>query len=160
MNREQDFAQFRRLLDQLCATWDRPPAKDELVEAYWEALRFDSLTEIERNARRIMKTAGRRTPWPKPGELRDESREETPQRAASQEAARRGAEVLNAETWKQLEAQDPVRHEIEIGIARCARIMVSSHESTPQFAEARQLDWELRQRRRALQSERAQGNGV
>jgi hypothetical protein len=155
MDRAHDFDPFRALLDQLCAVFDRPPAKNELVQAYWDALRFAPIAEIERNVKRIVRTATKSTRWPKPGDLRDEAPEETAQKSSSAEAARRMAVDLNQRTWDELKTRDPELYALEIGIARCARILAADHESTPQHAEARRVDWQMRERRRQLLAERA-----
>ncbi|HZP86618.1 MAG TPA: hypothetical protein VFB54_07335 [Burkholderiales bacterium] len=155
MDTQRDFAPFRKLLDQLCVTFDRPPAKDELVNAYWDALRDARFDEVSRNVARIIRTATEKTRWPKPGQLRDAAPDERAHRTASEEAGFRAAIELNRRTWSEFEARDPQLYAIEIAIARCARILATDHESTPQHAEARALDWRLRQRRWALLAERA-----
>ncbi len=61
MDTMRDFAPFRVEIDKLCATFDRPPAKDELVDAYWNSLRDTRLSEIQRNVARIIRTATKDT---------------------------------------------------------------------------------------------------
>ena len=56
MDTMRDYKPFQALLDQLCASWDRPPAKDELVQAYWSALKDVSFAEVKRNVERLIRT--------------------------------------------------------------------------------------------------------
>jgi hypothetical protein len=155
MDLAKDFDAFQALLDQLCAVFDRPPAKKELVQAYWEALRFAPFGEVERNANRIVRTATKSARWPKPGDLRDEAPEEPAQKSSSGEAAYRAALDLNKRTWAEFEMRDPALYAIEMAIAQCGRCLAADHESTPQFAEALKLDRRYRDRRLALHGERA-----
>jgi hypothetical protein len=161
MDTMRDFEPFRLELDKLCATFDRPPAKDELVEAYWASLRDVRFTEVQRNVARILRTATKETKWPKPGDLRDAAPEEGSRRSASHEAACQAAEQRNIRHWEELRATDPELHQIELSIAQCGRILASDDPSTPQYAEAIQLDRRYRDRRHALwvaRVERAEGN--
>lgn len=71
MDTMRDFDAFGGMMDQLCAVWNRP-VNDEVVKSYWNALKEIPRTEVERNFNRIIKTATRKDPWPKPADLRDE----------------------------------------------------------------------------------------
>lgn len=153
---QTDFEPFRLLLDQLCAAFDRPKAKDELVNAYWEALHEVRFAEVERRVKNILKTATSKTKWPKPGELREVAPDAADQgRSASMDAAYREAEMNNHRNWMAMKAADPELYQLEMGIAQCGRILARDHESSPQYAEAHRLDGHYRQRRRALLTERA-----
>lgn len=150
MDTMRDFAPFRAEIDKLCATFDRPPAKDELVDAYWNSLRDVTIAEIRRNVARIIRTATRDTKWPKPGDLRDATPEEGTRRSAAHEAAYHSAEQRAARGWEDFRRHDPDLCEVELGIARCGRILAADDPSTPQHADALRMDREYRDRRRTL----------
>lgn len=154
MDTMTDFNPFRDELDKLCATFDRPPAKDELVDAYWNSLRDVRLSEVKRNVARIIRTATRETKWPKPGDLRDAAPEEGTRRSAGHEAAARSADERNLRNWEDLRARDPELWKVELGIAHCARILVTEDDRSPQYAEALRLDRQYRDQRLALMTHR------
>ena len=155
MHLAHDFERFRSVLDQVCSTWDRPPAKDDLVKAYWEALKDITFAEFERNAKQLMRLARAKTPWPKPGDFRDRPEEQGLKRTANMEADARMAEERSQRNWDELREKDPELFALEIGIARCGLILARDRADTPQYGEARTLDFTLRERRRALLKERA-----
>jgi hypothetical protein len=155
MDTMRDFAPFREEIDKLCATFDRPPAKDELVDAYWNSLRDTQLSEIRRNVARIIRTATRDTKWPKPGDLRDAVPEEGTRRSAAHEAAYRSAEERSARNWEEQRRLDPELAEVELGIAKCGRILAADDPSTPQHAEALAMDRQYRDQRKALLERRS-----
>ena len=147
-----EFDQFRELLDQLCATGDRPPAKDELVKAYWDALKDVRLSEVRANATRVLRTATSSTRFPKPAELRNSApMEQTPAAAAVQSDAER----RSVRNWGELAKRDIQLHNIELGIAQCGRILAADNIGSPQYAEALKQDRQLRDQRRELLEERA-----
>ncbi len=148
---------FFQLIDQLCAAFDRPPARDEMREAYWNALHDVRLSEIRGNIDRLIKLATRDSKFPRPGDLRD-LREETPsQKSASAEAAFRDALRRNGEMWQEWHDRDPEEAALEHGIALAGRILSCEHAGTPQYAEALREDRQLRDRRRELLQSRVAG---
>jgi hypothetical protein len=156
MDSMRDYKPFQALLDQLCATFDRPPAKDELVQAYWAALKETSLAEIRRNVERIIRSATSATKWPKPGDLRDEAPSNS--RNASMDADFRVAEERAVRNLEQQRSLDPEMWRLEVGIAKCARIMVTEAESSPQYAEALRLDRLYRDQRTRFWTGRAKAS--
>jgi hypothetical protein len=153
MDTMRDYEPFRTLLDQLCATFDRPPAKDELVQSYWAALKDVHFAEVRRNVERIVRTATSATKWPKPGDLRDEAPPTT--RSASMEADFRVAEERAVRNLEEQRRLDPELWRLEAGIARVGRILAADHEGSPQYAEAVRLDRLYRDQRLALWNARA-----
>lgn len=71
--------------------------------------------------------------------------------AASVEHAMR----FNLRNWEELMRADPQLTRLEIGIAHCARIMLTSEQSSLFYAEARTQDRRLRERRYELLEQRA-----
>lgn len=147
-----EFNQFRELLDEICATWDRPPAKDELVRAYWEALKDVRISEVRANVTRILRTATKETKFPKPAELRNTVPTEKSATAAS---AQSDAERRCIRNWGELAKRDLQLHNIELGIAHCGRILAADNMGSPQYAEALRQDRQLRDQRRQLLEARA-----
>jgi hypothetical protein len=147
-----EFNQFRELLDELCATWDRPPAKDELVRAYWDALKDVRFSEVRANATRILRTATKDTRFPKPAELRNTAPIE---KSATAQAAQTEAERRCIRNWGEFAKRDLQLHNIELGIAQCGRILAADDMSSPQYAEALRQDRQLRDQRMKLLEERA-----
>jgi hypothetical protein len=128
---QRDYKAFKELLDQLYAVF-RAGAKapDSFLIAYWNALKDVPFSEVEAHAKRILATATKDTPFPKPRELRNHAP------AIEPSDSRRGAaERLNERTWRSLEADDPVRFRIELGIARAARELAQLDANDPGFDE-------------------------
>jgi hypothetical protein len=159
MDTMRDFAPFRAEIDKLCATFDRPPAKDELVDAYWNSLRDARLSEIQRNVARIIRTATKETKWPKPGDLRDAAPEEGTRRTASQEAGAQSAERLSIRNWNALQSSDADLWKLEVSIAKCGRTLASHEPDSLQYAEAIRLDRRARDERRMLLEGRYNSQG-
>jgi hypothetical protein len=128
-----EFDAFQKLLDQLSVTWTGFAAKDELVTAYWEALRDVRLSEVQGNVQRILRTATGKSPFPKPAELRNEVPKEAnaAARAAFEDAERRG--VANLE---ELRKEDPDRWKREVQLRKADRILATEHPSSPIYAQA------------------------
>jgi hypothetical protein len=154
MDTIKDFAPFRTEIDKLCATFDRPPAKDELVDAYWNSLRDVRFSEVQRNVQRIIRNATRETKWPKPGDLRDCAPEEGSRKFAGHEAALKEAERRCIRNWGQLAAQDRALHDIELAIAHYGRILATTDYGTEEHAEAVRLDRLARDQHRDLLAKR------
>ena len=153
MNWATDYEPFQKLLDGLCATWDRPPAKDELVAAYWGALKDASYAEIRRNVDRLIKTATRDSKWPRPGDLRDQ----TPSvPLPAREAEFKAGEERCTRNWDERLRKDPELTRIELAIAKTDRIIATVHESSPIYATAFDENWRYRQELQALREDRRQ----
>lgn len=156
MDTQRDYEPFRNLLDQLCATWDRPPAKEALVQSYWNALKEVRYAEVKANVERIIRTATRESKWPHPGDLRNELPSTV---APAREAEFHKSEERNIRVWEEQIRQDPELARIELGLARWARILAVDHESTPQYAEAIRASRRLSDARRKLWEQRAKNLG-
>ena len=154
MDAMRDFVPFRAELDKLCATFDRPPAKDELVNAYWESLRDAHFSEIQRNVKRIIRTATKETKWPKPGELRDNVPAES-KRSAASEAAYNAAERQNLKNWGELAKSDLRKHNLMLAIAHHGRTLATTDPDSPEHLEAVRLDRQARDELRELEIKRA-----
>jgi len=144
--------EFFELIDQLCASFDRPPARDEMRQAYWKALHDVRLSEVRANVDRLIRAATSQSRFPRPGDLRNEAVSE---KSASAEMAWRDVERRNADMWREWHERDPELAALEHGISLAARILASAHEGSPQYAEALREDRQLRDRRRAFLVERA-----
>ena len=145
MNQLTEYEPFRALLDGLCATWDRPPAKDEMVSAYWSALKDARYSEIKRNVERLIRTATRGSKWPMPGDLRDEAPTNV---LPAREAEFKACEERCARNWAERMKADPELTGIELAIAKTDRLLATEHEGSPAYATALQ---ENRQYRSQLQ---------
>lgn len=147
MDTQRDYAAFRSILDELCAAWDRPPAKDELVASYWRVLKDRNLSEIRSNATRLLATASKDTRWPKPGDLIDER---TVMTSGAQDAAHAAIIAKNVANWEEMRRENPAEWRARLGLAHIARICVTEHEASPQYAEARRLELIYKEQLREL----------
>jgi hypothetical protein len=148
----EDFPAFERELKQLCATLGKAYT-EPLAKAYWRVLRGVSLSEVEANVERILLNATRETKFPKPSELCSRATHSQQIVASDPDFARmQERSVRMWETWLR---EDPDLARLELAIARCARILACDHESTPQYAMARQEQWQCMQRRSQLLEQRA-----
>lgn len=146
-----DFPEFRAILERLAEVFAKP-LTDATAEAYWNALRDQTLAVVRRCADSHTRYGKF---FPKPAELRP--KEDKPlERSAASEAAFRAALKFSAETWREWLARAPEEAEIEHAIARCARIEVetSEHDAAHQQAKIEMREW--MDRRYALWSRRAQ----
>jgi hypothetical protein len=133
MQTSKEYDAFTGLLDQLCAAWDRPPAKDELSKGYWNALKDCPLAEVERNVQRILRTATGKQPFPKPAELRNEPPREA---TASADAAFTAAQERSVRNLELLRHQDPAAWRKEAALRRLDRIIATEWEGSPAYAVA------------------------
>jgi hypothetical protein len=132
-----DFDAFAGLLDQLCAAWDRPPAKDELAKGYWKALRDVSLKEIEVNVERILRTAVGKQPFPKPAELRNARPVEVNGAGAM---AFQDAEQRSIRNLEDLKRRDEEAWRREVRLRYLDRRMATEWEGSPIYAQAK-VEW-------------------
>lgn len=138
---------FFELIDQLCATFDRPPARDEMRQAYWKALHDVRLSEVRANVDRLIRTATSTSRFPRPGDLRNEPVNE---KAPGEDAHYQDAMRRNGEMWPEWHRRDPELAALEHGISIAARTLARDHEGSPQYAEALREDRMLRDQRTVL----------
>lgn len=157
MNLMTDYDPFTKLLDGLCATWDRPPAKEEMLSAWWNALKDAPYAEVKRNVDRLIKTATRNSKWPRPGDLRDQ----VPSVALPvHEAEFKAMEERCARNWNERLRMDQELTRIELAIARTDRVLASEHESSVIYATALEENRRYRADLLTLESERRQARAT
>lgn len=144
---QPDFEEFRKLLDELAKLFGKPKPDDETTQIYFRALSnlpFDAVRRAANHHERYGKF------FPKPVELRPKTdkapTEETPESRAKFEAALR----YSTETWQIRFKDDPELSRLDFAIARAARIEVTEHESSPQYAEGKRQAIQLANERMAL----------
>lgn len=125
-----DYESFRQLLDQLCATWDRPPAKDELLQAYWQALRDVNLHEVKRKVEEVLRTATGRAPFPKPGELRNQAPKAD---HVTSDGGWKAADARCIRNLEELRRADPKRWQFEVDLRRVDRILATADPGTSMY---------------------------
>lgn len=146
---QNDFDEFSLVMGKLGVAFAKK-INDELVSTYWGALKDQSLSTVRHLADTHLRFSKF---FPKPFELRP--KEDRPKEKDAKElAAFQAICARSKEGWDWLREGDSELAEIEWGIARCARIMVTSHESSSVYAEAYREDFKLRERRRALMDQR------
>ncbi len=128
-----DFDAFRAVLDRLADVFGKPKPDDVAVQAYWRALKDQTLAEIERAADRHTRFGKF---YPKPVELRPRDDKPPPEVSPRHEAELRAATAYNRATWDELRAKDPARYEYEHGMAVAARAMASTEQGSPIYAQA------------------------
>lgn len=130
MDHLRDAKPFQELTDELHAIYrDGFKAPEAWRNAMWEALKDVSYTEVKANAKRLMATAVKGAPLPKPTELRNRA----PVLSNPYDPRRQAAEILAAQTWRELRASDPVRYHVEIRIARAARELAAINMLDPGY---------------------------
>lgn len=133
MDHQRDFDNFRKLIGRLCSTMDKFMT-DELVESWWKALRTVSFPEVERRVDAFIARASDGTKFPRPGMFRPD---DAPVAADPREDAREQRMTEhNRRCWDDFIREFPVTGPLRLKLAQCSRIMMTSHESTPQYAEA------------------------
>lgn len=143
MNQLTEYESFRALLDGLCATWDRPPAKDEMVSAYWNALKDVRYGEVKSNVERLIRIATRDSKWPRPGDLRNEAPSNV---LPAREAEFKACEERCARNWDERMRLDPELTNIELAVAKTDRVLASEYQGSPIYATA--LDENRRYRKK------------
>lgn len=132
MDTQQDFEPFSALLDQLCATWNRP-ANDDLAKAYWSALKDVRLSEIRTNVERILRTATGKQPFPKPAELRNEAPKD--KSVAARQAFENG-ETFCVANLEALRRTDPEAWRRDTWLRKLDRLLVTEPVDSPIYAQA------------------------
>jgi hypothetical protein len=153
LNQLTEYEPFRALLDGLCATWDRPPAKDEMVSAYWNALKDARYSEVKSNVERIIRSATRDSKWPRPGDLRNDVPSNL---LPSREADFKACEHRCARNWDERMQKDPELTGLELAIAKTDRVLASDHQGSPIYATALEENARYRNQLRQLLDERRQ----
>jgi hypothetical protein len=121
MDRQTEFDAFVALMGELAEAFHRP-CTEELVSAYWKALKDCRLSELRAAAQEIIRTATEKTPFPRPGALRARVGASTPTDSDGHfQAGLRTA----VRTWRELKASDPIEFEIQFRIAFAARMIVT-----------------------------------
>lgn len=139
MDSMTDKAPFAKLLDQLCATWNRPAASSEMQEAYWRALRDVRLPEVKANVDRILRVAGKRDPFPKPAELRNEP----PSDAKPDDKFQQGVEMAVA-NLEEIRRRNPEFWRNDVWLRRLDRILATESPDSPIYAQALEESRRLR----------------
>lgn len=150
--RLDEFDAFKAELKQLCASFGKAYT-DALGQAYWRVLHDAPLSEVEANVERILLSAGQKTPFPKPSELRNNAPSGI--RTPSMDADFTRMVERNSKMWNEWFAEDAEMARIELGIARCGRILAADFPGSPQYAMALQEDRQLRDRRHKAWEQRA-----
>lgn len=153
MNQLTEYEPFRALLDGLCATWDRPPAKDEMVSAYWNALKDARYGEVKSNVERLIRTATRDSKWPRPGDLRNEVPSNV---LPSRETDFKACEQQCARNWDERMRKDPELTGIELAVAKTDRLLASEYPASPIYATALQENARYRNQLQQLHIARRQ----
>lgn len=131
MDAMRDKAEFAKLLDGLCATWNRPPASSELQETYWKALRDVRLSEVRAAADRVVRLAGKRDPFPKPAELRDVPPSDVRPDDRFDDAVR-----CSTRNLERLRAEAPDAWRNDVWLRKLDRTLATEDESSPIYAQA------------------------
>lgn len=133
MDTMRDAKPFHELMDELCAMLrDGFKSSDAMRNAMWDALKDVPFSEIKANAKRIMATATKDTPFPKPRDLRNRA---PVIEGGPYEARRQAADAFAEQTWRELRARDPIAFEVEFRIARAARELAGMSTLDPGFDE-------------------------
>lgn len=139
MDSMTDKAPFAKLLDQICSAWNKPPATDVMQETYWRALRDVRLPEVRANVDRILRTAGKRDPFPKPSELRNE-----PPNDAKPDDKFREGEQRSTDNLVQLRRADEGAWRNDVWLRRLDRVLATESPDSPIYAQALEESRRLR----------------
>jgi hypothetical protein len=69
MDNQRDYPKFKSLLTSLCETFGKPMS-DELLDAWWGALKHVDLPEIQWRVRQYIANANDETKFPRPAQMR------------------------------------------------------------------------------------------
>lgn len=133
MDRERDTKQFAELMEQLCAALrDGFKCSEAMRDAYWNALRDVPFAEVKANALRIMATATRDMPFPRPASLRNRPAQGVAMAPSfEQEKATRDS----IRRWQEFRKCDPVAYEIAWRSARAFTALAQCDEADPDHEE-------------------------
>ena len=134
MDHLRDAKPFAELMEQLCATLrDGYKCTEAMRDAYWKALRDVPFSEVKANVERIIATATRDTPFPRPSALRNSPAQISSSGFVS--AAQLKAERASIQNWRELRTSDPIRFEVEWRAARAFTELAACDEDSIEFAE-------------------------
>ena len=109
-------------------------ATDELVESWWKTLRTCSYPDLERRIDSFISRATDTTKFPRPGQFRPDDQ---PAPMDSKDAAREARITEDGiRSWNAFLAKNPTTGQIRFKLAQAARIMASTREDNPAYAEA------------------------
>lgn len=132
MDTQRDAKAFHELMDELCAALREGfKSTEPLRNAYWDALKDVAISEVRFHVKRIIATATRETPFPRPSELRNHPHPMTRASDAKAEAAARAS----IRAWEEMRNDDPIRWRIEVGIARAARALAELAPDDPGYED-------------------------
>jgi hypothetical protein len=126
MDHQRDFEAFKRLLSRLCVTFDKF-ATEELIEAWWKALRREPFPAIERQIDCFIASANDKTKFPKPGQFAG---------ASGAQAYECRVTEASERAWRTFIERFPRTGPIRSAMAVASQIMAREHESTPAYANA------------------------
>lgn len=129
----REFDDFRAVLDTAFQVFDKP-LTDEIVRAYWEALKDQPLASVRRRAE-LHTRHGRYCPRPKDLRPADERPGADPGTAAEPAAVER----LNrdaAAAWAAYQARDPEEAALRLELAQATRREATLPYGTEQYEEA------------------------
>jgi hypothetical protein len=113
-----DAVEFKALLGRLAVIFGKPAPADDVIDAYWSALKDLHFAAVKRSAEHHIRYGKF---FPKPFELRpkeDKRSEETP----SQRAAFDGALRENRQNWETWLAKEPAKARAALVVAYAARV--------------------------------------
>lgn len=126
MDHQKDFEPFKRMLSRLCVTFDKF-ANEELIEAWWKALRREPFATVERQVENFIASANDKTKFPKPGQF-----------AGAIGAQSHDIRLTQASelAWREFCAQFPTTGPMRMKMAQASALMVSEHVSSPAYEQA------------------------
>ena len=133
VDNQRDGKRFDELMDQLYAVYrEGYKCPDALKSGHWQSLKDVPFSEVEANARRLMATATKDAPFPRPASLRNRPAPvtDTAPSAAQEKAARD-----SIRRWRELKVRDPVTFEIEFRSSRAFTALAQCFEGDPDHDE-------------------------
>lgn len=133
MDTMRDSKPFQELMDQLCAALREGfKASDAMKDAYWTALKDVPFAEVKTNVQRLIATATKDTPFPRPASLRNKPPPVTP---ALPDPKHERAERASVARWRELRARDPVTFEVLFRSARAFTELARCDPEDPGYSE-------------------------
>jgi hypothetical protein len=131
MDTMRDAQPFKELMDQLSETLRGYKATDAWRDGMWNALKDAPFSEVKANAQRIMATATKETPFPRPASLRNKP----PSLPPPPDSGRERAERESIRRWRELKSEDPVEFEILFRSARAFTELSQCSADDPGYNE-------------------------
>jgi hypothetical protein len=132
---QTDFEQFGALMRQLSQVFAKK-LTDEMVQAYWAALKDQSFPTVKRFADQHIRY---QKFFPKPFELR-EKEEKSVARDAKADADFKAAEDRCIRNLEELRTLDPIAHRREVGRRVVNRVLATQHPGSSMY-EAALNEW-------------------